>query len=181
MPAELLVNGSTVRRLAPRDGFDYVHIELDRHDILLAEGAPAESFIDLDSRWMFENAADAPMGGPQEQCGRRIDAEDPALAPIRARLAHGRAAERGRWTGHLDQEGPDLMIGWAMNLANPLEPALLRVDAADAELAPLLLASSFREDLAVAGMGDGCLGFYLKRNGGKVPRLYLPDGQLLAA
>ncbi len=182
VPAELLVNGSTIRRLAPPDGFDYVHVELDRHDVLLAEGAPAESFIDLESRWMFENAAEAPAGGPQEQCGRRIGGDDPALAAIRARLGRGPAAGNGRWTGHLDQDGPDLMIGWAMNEANPLEPALLRVEGADAEAAPpVLLAASFREDLAAAGMGDGCLGFYLKRAGGRAPRLYLPDGQLLAA
>ncbi len=181
IPAELLVNGSTIRRLAPRDGFDYVHVELDRHDVLLAEGAPAESFIDLESRWMFENAADAPAGGPKEECGRRIGADDPALEPIRARLARGPAAGRGRWIGHLDQDGPDMMIGWAMNEANPLEPALLRVDAAEADAPPVLLAGTFREDLAVAGMGDGCLGFYLRRGGGKTPRLYLPDGRLLAA
>jgi serralysin len=181
VPAELLVNGGTIRRLAPRGGFDYVHVELDRHDILLAEGAAAESFIDLESRWMFENAADAPAGGPREECGRRIGADDLALARIRARLAPARAGKSGRWTGHLDRAGPDLMIGWAMNEANPLEPALLRVEAAGNEAPPVLLASSFREDLAAAGMGDGCLGFYLKRSGGRAPRLYLPDGALLAA
>lgn len=181
VPAELLVNGSTIRRLAPRGGFDYVHIELDRHDILIAEGAAAESFIDLETRWMFENAADAPAGGSREQCGRRIGADDLALAHIRARLAPKRLARAGRWTGHLDQAGPDLMIGWAMNPDNPLEPALLRVVDGDEDAPPVLLASSFREDLAAAGMGDGCLGFYLQRKGGKAPRLFLPDGVQLAA
>lgn len=182
VPAELLVNGATIRRLTPRGGFDYVHVELDRHDVLLAEGAPAESFIDLDTRWMFENAAEAPAGASREPCGRRIGADDKTLAMIRARLARGDPPGKGRWTGHLDRAGPDLMIGWAMNLANPLEPALLRVEAEAPEPAPpVLLAGCFREDLAAAGMGDGCLGFYLKRGSGPAPRLYLPDGQLLAA
>ncbi len=179
VPVELLVNGATIRRLSPRLGIDYVHIELDRHDILLAEGAPAESFIDLDSRWMFENAATAPPGGPTEECGRRIGADDAALVPIRARLAHGGAHPRGRWTGHLDQEGPDAVIGWAMNRANPLEPAMLRIENGN-DVPAMLLAGRFRPDLAAAGIGDGCLGFHLWRRGGAAPRLYLPDGQRLA-
>jgi serralysin len=182
VPAALLVNGGTIRRLAPRGGFDYVHVELDRHDVMLAEGAPAESFIDLDTRWMFENAADAPAGGPREECGRRIGANDEALEPIRARLAGAGRTPRGRWTGHLDQAGPEVMIGWAMNRENPLEPALLRVEANGASgAAPVLLAGCYRGDLAEAGIGDGCLGFYLRHGGGKAPALYLPDGQRLAA
>jgi serralysin len=182
VPAALLVNGGTIRRLAPRGGFAYVHVELDRHDVMLAEGAAAESFIDLDTRWMFENAADAPAYGPREECGRRIGADDPALAAIRARLAGGRPTRGGRWTGHLDQAGPEVMIGWAMNKDNPLEPALLRVDATNTgHAAPVLLAGCYRRDLAAAGMGDGCLGFYLRHGGGKTPVLYLPDGQRLAA
>jgi hypothetical protein len=149
---------------------------------MLAEGAPAESFIDLDTRWMFENAADAPAGGPREECGRRIGANDEALEPIRARLAGAGRTPRGRWTGHLDQAGPEVMIGWAMNRENPLEPALLRVEANGASgAAPVLLAGCYRGDLAEAGIGDGCLGFYLRHGGGKAPALYLPDGQRLAA
>lgn len=31
---------------------------LDRHDVLLAEGAPSESFVDDDSRGVFHNAAE---------------------------------------------------------------------------------------------------------------------------
>jgi hypothetical protein len=32
---------------------DYVHVELDRHDILLAEGLPAESYLDTGNRAAF--------------------------------------------------------------------------------------------------------------------------------
>ncbi len=178
VPAELLVNGATIRRLSPRRGIDYVHIELDRHDIVLAEGAAAESFIDLDSRWMFENAAAAPAGGPSEECGRRIGADDTSLAAIRAGLAPCQARERGRWTGHLDQAGPDAMIGGAMNEANPRAPAMLRVHNEN-ETPAMLLAGRFRPDLAAAGIGDGCLGFHVWCRGGAAPRLYLPDGRRL--
>jgi len=33
----------------------YFHIELERHDILLAEGLPAESYLETGSRSAFEN------------------------------------------------------------------------------------------------------------------------------
>ena len=57
IPARCLLNGTTVTRERP-DRVDYVHVELDSYDILLAEGAPAESFIDDDSRSLFHNAAE---------------------------------------------------------------------------------------------------------------------------
>jgi hypothetical protein len=35
---------------------DYFHIELETHDVIVAEGALSESFVDDDSRAMFHNA-----------------------------------------------------------------------------------------------------------------------------
>ena len=37
---------------------DYFHVELETHDVILAEGAPSESFLDDNSRRMFHNAAE---------------------------------------------------------------------------------------------------------------------------
>ena len=34
----------------------YFHVELDRHDIILAEGLAAESYLDTGNRGLFENA-----------------------------------------------------------------------------------------------------------------------------
>ena len=56
VPAECLVNGHSIARDCDRDRVDYIHLELDSHDVLLAEGAPSESFLDDDSRGMFHNA-----------------------------------------------------------------------------------------------------------------------------
>ncbi len=56
VPARCLVNGSTIAVDRTRDRVDYFHVELDTHDVLLAEGAPSESFMDDDSRGMFHNA-----------------------------------------------------------------------------------------------------------------------------
>ena len=55
IPARCLVNGSTIVRNRV-ERVDYFHVELDTHDVLLAEGAPSESFLDDDSRGMFHNA-----------------------------------------------------------------------------------------------------------------------------
>ena len=32
------------------------HVELETHDVIIAEGAPSETFIDNDSRAVFHNA-----------------------------------------------------------------------------------------------------------------------------
>jgi hypothetical protein len=35
-----------------------LHLELDRHDVIFAEGAASETFLDDDSRGMFHNASE---------------------------------------------------------------------------------------------------------------------------
>ena len=54
IPMRLLLNGGSIRQEAV-DSVEYWHVELDRHDILLAEGLPAESWLDCGNRSMFEN------------------------------------------------------------------------------------------------------------------------------
>lgn len=54
IPVGLLVNGSSIVRTMP-DRVTYWHVELDRHDVLLAEGLPVESFLDTGNRSAFEN------------------------------------------------------------------------------------------------------------------------------
>jgi len=57
MQAQALVNGATIRREPPRGRVTYVHVELDRHAILLAEGLPAESYLDTGNRSWFDAEA----------------------------------------------------------------------------------------------------------------------------
>jgi hypothetical protein len=54
--AQDLVNCASIVQADGIERIDYFHIELDTHDILIAEGAPSESFIDDDSRAIFQNA-----------------------------------------------------------------------------------------------------------------------------
>jgi hypothetical protein len=60
IPVRHLVNGSTVRQV-PVESITYYHVELDTHDVLLAEGLPAESFLNGGDRSAFSN------GGPVVQ------------------------------------------------------------------------------------------------------------------
>lgn len=55
VPAKLLVNGTTIAREYPQAPFTYHHVELERHGILLAEGAEAESYLDTGNRNWFDN------------------------------------------------------------------------------------------------------------------------------
>jgi autotransporter passenger strand-loop-strand repeat protein len=55
VPVKLLVNGTTIRQ-EPRAEYSFYHLELDRHDLLLAEGLEAESYLDVAaSRQRFAN------------------------------------------------------------------------------------------------------------------------------
>ncbi len=49
-----LVNGVTITQV-PCERVQYWHVELDSHDILLAEGLPAESYLDTGNRTAFVN------------------------------------------------------------------------------------------------------------------------------
>jgi hypothetical protein len=55
-----LVNGTTIRREPGWTAVDYYHVELDQHAILLAEGLPAESYLDTGNRGFFGNSG-APL------------------------------------------------------------------------------------------------------------------------
>ena len=52
VPAEALINGATVTRYEAReyDEMEFFHIKLESHDVVYAEGAPAETLADVDER-----------------------------------------------------------------------------------------------------------------------------------
>jgi len=54
MPIRALINGHSVARVK-QDKVEYWHVELDAHDIILAEGLPAESYLDCGNRTAFVN------------------------------------------------------------------------------------------------------------------------------
>ena len=54
--AKDLVNGTSIVQAEHAGKVEYFHIELETHDVIVAEGALSETFIDDDSRGMFHNA-----------------------------------------------------------------------------------------------------------------------------
>jgi hypothetical protein len=56
IPVELLINHRTILWDDRAQQVTIYHIELVTHDVLLANGAPAESYRDDGNRWLFQNA-----------------------------------------------------------------------------------------------------------------------------
>ncbi len=90
--AASLINGATIER-APIDTVTYWHVELDRHDILFANGLPAESYLEMCNRSFFvenDNVAlhavpDATHNTIADFC-RPLILSGPVIAAIRERL-----------------------------------------------------------------------------------------------
>jgi hypothetical protein len=97
VPVAELVNGTTIRQVAV-DRVTYYHVELDRHDVILAEGLATESFLDTGNRDGFENGGGAVALHPSffalswENACAELVVYGPQLAAIRARLARRAAA-----------------------------------------------------------------------------------------
>jgi hypothetical protein len=175
-----LVNGTSITRGEPVADLTYWHVELDSHDLLVAEGAPAESFLPAAGlRGRFADAqagalADAQADG-QAGAGARAAPEPyaprvapgPALAALRARLnaRAGLAAAMpgpGALRGSLDLcelRGGDLRVaGWARDAAHAAGPVCLDI-VVDGAVAATVLAEVARPDLVAAGEGGGRHGF----------------------
>jgi T5SS/PEP-CTERM-associated repeat protein len=91
IPAEYLVNHRSIVWDDRAQEVSLYHIELETHDVLLADGAPAESYRDDGNRWLFHNANanwDLPL--------------DPPCAPV---LTGGPVVD-AVWKRLLDRAGP---------------------------------------------------------------------------
>ena len=48
VPAQMLVNGTTITRYEPEgDELEFFHVKLESHDVVYAEGAPAETLLQM--------------------------------------------------------------------------------------------------------------------------------------
>ncbi|MGE4481620.1 Hint domain-containing protein [Acidocella sp.] len=96
--AAALVNGANITREATMPAvFTYYHVELDEHDLILAEGVAAETFLDHASRANFDNWKTHPDQGqmaemelPRAKAARQVPER------LRARLLARAAGGRGR-------------------------------------------------------------------------------------
>ncbi|MBF9046671.1 hypothetical protein LSUCC0031_06015 [Rhodobacterales bacterium LSUCC0031] len=98
--AGALVNGSSIDRVPLKElgeSFTVYHIETEAHDLILAEGTPAETFIDYAGRQTFDNYADylALHGGDRmipENPAPRVTSARMLPPALKARLGLERAA-----------------------------------------------------------------------------------------
>ncbi len=167
VPAGLLVNDVSILPDEEEDDIHYLHVEVEGHELLLAEGAVAESFVDRDSRTIFGNVEEYARlypdrsRTPQPWCAPRIE-DGPVLAAIRRHLCiRAGLAEPAPLPpvyGHVDEAGPGHVRGWAWCAAHPDAPVLLDILVCG-RIASQVLADRFRPDLAAAGVGAGCHGF----------------------
>lgn len=86
--AAALVNGaSVVREAVMPETFTFYHVELDSHDLLLAEGVAAESFLMGVEEMGFDNVATRPAGSRAEMPYPRVKSARQIPASLRAHLA----------------------------------------------------------------------------------------------
>ena len=93
VPAMMLVNGQTIVQQFNTRTFQYFHVELEQFDIVLAEGVPAESYVDTGNRSMFQNSAEVAMNpdfgpaeGRPEVAGITVAREGAVVEAIRKQL-----------------------------------------------------------------------------------------------
>ncbi|CAM3761074.1 Hint domain-containing protein [Bordetella tumulicola] len=103
IPALLLVNGKTITQDFSLRAFEYFHVELDRFDIILAEGAAAESYVDAGNRSAFQNVnidsmlADfGPAKGRPTIDGIKVVRSGPVVQAVHQRLLE-RAETLAQW------------------------------------------------------------------------------------
>ena len=114
IPALSLANGTTITR-AVVDTVAYWHVELDSHDIILAEGLPSESYLEMGNRSFFaENpivrigdvSPDGDRSAPRTHADfcRPFQAAGPIVDAARGTLA-ARAATYDRRAGRFSKPG----------------------------------------------------------------------------
>ena len=166
VPARHLVNGASVVQTEAVDEISYFHIELAAHDIILADGAPAESFADCDNRGMFHNGEEFARLYPGDTrpawdfCAQRLEEGSAELTEIREALLW-RAEALG---GLTDDPDLHLIIDGAIVRGQAVEEGVYRF-AIPADSGAIWLASrsAVPAEVAAASNDRRRLGVALKR------------------
>lgn len=85
--AAALVNGATVRQERPREAFVYCHVATEAHELILAEGVPAETYLAHLAPQSFDAEDGRAAGAAQEMDLPRITSARLLPPELRARLA----------------------------------------------------------------------------------------------
>ncbi len=166
VPAVALVDGGRIVVEDPCSDVTYFHVELDSHDLLLAEGVAAESFLadGAERRALFQTALGSPAPANEACCPRLEQGE--ALEAVRQALGLQPAPGRTQRTtfarasldvAELSARGLRLE-GWAIDAALPSRAVRLEI-LADGSVVGRVVANLWRPDLARAGLRDGNCAF----------------------
>jgi O-antigen biosynthesis protein len=170
VPAQHLVNGVSILKVEGMEEIEYFHFEFDRHVVIFAEGAAAESFVDDDSRMLFHNADEyrrlypnEPRGRYTEFCAPRVEA-GVALDTIHRTLAiratrlspDGATAPIAAQQGCLDRATHTTVEGWAFAEAG--EPVRLAI-LVNGAVVGQTVANRYLADFATAGIAHRRCGF----------------------
>jgi serralysin len=163
VPVAALCNGRSILN-GGAGAITYWHVELDAHALILAEGAPVESFADAAGRDLFDNAHEYPAlypdAAPVATMPRSEGGFAVAAAWRRLALRAGvilSAGAPGPLQGQVERVAGGFVEGWAMDPARPDLPVELELVTA---MGPRrLLANRYRDDLRHAGVGSARHGF----------------------
>lgn len=166
VPAVALENGVSILRADVPGNVEYFHLELEGHDVIFAEGLQAESFIDDQSRAVFDNAYEYEVlygegeriqpYAPRIEEGYQVEAMRRRFAEL-AGVAQDVAGAPEKLVGHVERIEDGVLEGWVMDKANAgaVELEIL----VDGEVVGRTLANRYRADLDHAGMAGGRCGF----------------------
>jgi hypothetical protein len=152
IPAGRLVNGATIVREEVAE-VTYWHIELESHDVLLAEGLPCESYLEMNNRAWFGRAYGRletvdPDRDPMAEYARPLVNHGPIVAAVKSRLA-ARAEALG-WTRTKDLDLHMLVDGRRIepDIDGDLARFVFAADAGTALLVSRVFSPAWTDNLA---------------------------------
>ena len=189
VPAVLLVNGASILQEPFWDSITYWHVEVPDHAVILAEGAPAESYLDDGGRRAFDHAGIAAQFidfALRREAGlsttapcRPVLRDATRSAPFRRHLA-ARARRLGADT--VGDPGLRLIVGGAVLPFAGAAVSLTAAEASAARVQGAVLASRISLATAAAGTMRGvALAGLVLRGGAEVLRLQPDDMRLRGA
>ncbi len=167
IPAGALVNGASISR-APVGEVRYLHLELDDHALVWADGMAAETFVDHAGRGMFQNALEYDALYPEDVQGwpsfvaERAE-QGAALFTVWTRLAKRAGLSDSRnppchLHGDIHRSADGTIEGWARDPASPEMSVEIEI-LVDGIAVDRVRANRYRADLDRAGLVGGRCGF----------------------
>jgi hypothetical protein len=130
IPIKLLINRTTIRQIEV-PSVTYYHVEVERHDVVLAEGLPAETYLDTGNRSAFDNG-----GGVVALHPDFAGAQKARVAGSRVALLVEPLAVEGTWRALADRSAA---LGWPVACPALVSDPDLHLRIGDRHHAPIII------------------------------------------